>query len=138
MIKVVLFDVGNVLVRLSGAQFKLYKLADKIKSNGIRISILSNVFFVGGWFLRWLHLYKGFSPVVLSYQEGVRKPDLRIYQITMERLGVKPEEVVFIDNLAENLAPARQLGIHTIHCTSTKQAIKELTELLNRENNLQL
>jgi putative hydrolase of the HAD superfamily len=51
--------------------------------------------------------------VVLSFEAGVRKPDARIYEIALERLGVRPERALFVDDIAEYLDGARALGIRT-------------------------
>ena len=138
MIKVVLFDVGGVLIRFTGVQIKLYLLADKIKAKGVRIAILSNIVSFGGLALKRLHIYRGFSTVILSYQEGVRKPEQKIYDITIKRLGVKPSEILFIDNLPENLVPAKKMGIHVVHAKSTSQTIRDIKQILKTQNNLEL
>lgn len=138
MIKVVLFDVGRVLVRFSGPQFGLYRLAWRLRQKGIRTAILSNVVMVPGVVLKWSHSLAGFSPVILSYEEGLRKPNPEIYKRTIKRLGVKPEEVVFIDNLTPNLLAAAKQGMRTIHAVSTKQVIIDLEAILKKEGNLDI
>ncbi len=67
-----------------------------------------------------------FDLVVESSIEGVRKPDPRIYELTCERLGVRPEEAVFLDDLGVNLKPAKRLGMHTIKVVGEEQALAEL------------
>ena len=136
MIKVVVFDVGGVLIRFSGPQFKLYRLAGKLKRQGIRVSILSNVIMPAGFILKRLHLYRGFSPVILSYEEKVRKPESEIYSRAVKMLGVKPNEIAFIDNHEGNLEPAKKAGMFVIHATSTSQVVNELKALLKSQNNL--
>ena len=57
-----------------------------------------------------------------SSLEGVKKPDRAIYRRVLERLGVRAEEAVFLDDIGTNLKPARDMGIHTIKasvCTHT-------------------
>ena len=56
-----------------------------------------------------------FDLIVCSAEEEVMKPEPEIYRRTLERLGRAPEEAVFIDDNAENIAAARELGLHTIH-----------------------
>lgn len=56
-----------------------------------------------------------FDLIVCSAEEGIMKPDLDIYRLTLKRLGRKPEEAVFIDDSRENVSAARQLGMHAIH-----------------------
>ncbi|MDX1663577.1 MAG: HAD family phosphatase [Candidatus Promineifilaceae bacterium] len=56
-----------------------------------------------------------FDLIVCSAEEKVMKPETEIYQRTLERLGRTPQEAVFIDDNAENIAAARAMGIHVIH-----------------------
>lgn len=67
-----------------------------------------------------------FDIVVESSVEGVRKPNPRIYRIACDRLGVRPEESVFLDDLGINLKPARAMGMTTIKVVDEDQALKEL------------
>ena len=66
--------------------------------------------------------------VVESSIEGIRKPNPEIYRRACERLGVTPDECVFLDDLGINLKPARALGMHTIKVVSEDQALAELGE----------
>jgi epoxide hydrolase-like predicted phosphatase len=68
--------------------------------------------------------------MVISAEEGVAKPDARIYQIAVERLAVQPEEAVFVDDMAENAQRARAFGMWGIHFKSTEQAISEVQKHL--------
>jgi epoxide hydrolase-like predicted phosphatase len=76
----------------------------------------------------------GFSAMadvlVYSYEVGIEKPDQRIYEITSERLGVRPSEVVFLDDLKANVAAARQLGMRAVLFQNTAQAICEMEACL--------
>jgi putative hydrolase of the HAD superfamily len=70
-----------------------------------------------------------FDVIVISSEEGVMKPEPRLYQITLERLGCRPEEAVFIDDFARNVEGARAVGMHAIHYlpgTDLTAALKEL------------
>lgn len=70
-----------------------------------------------------------FNVVVQSSVEGVRKPEPAIYRIACERLGVVPEQCVFLDDLGINLKPARELGMATIKVVDPDVAISELAAL---------
>jgi len=74
-----------------------------------------------------------FDVVVESSIEGVRKPDPAIYLIACDRLGVKPEEAIFLDDFGVNLKAARALGMATIKVDETQSAIGELEKLLGFE-----
>lgn len=51
-----------------------------------------------------------FRDGAFSYQLGCLKPDPRIYDLTLARFGLRPEEVVLFDDLPENVAAARDCG----------------------------
>ncbi|MBO9616226.1 MAG: HAD family phosphatase [Dyadobacter sp.] len=56
-----------------------------------------------------------FEIVFLSYEMGLMKPDTRIYQEVLDKAGLKAEETLFLDDNADNIRSAAQLGIETIH-----------------------
>lgn len=96
------------------------------RANGIRTGLLSN-----SWGIeRYPHdlLPELFDAVVISGQEGVRKPDLVIYEVAIERLGVPASEIVFVDDLPGNLKPARELGMTTVHHTSAADTLDQLEQ----------
>ena len=67
-----------------------------------------------------------FDEMIESSKLGIRKPDPRIYELMCEKLGVAPEESVYLDDLGGNLKPARAMGMITIKVESGPQAIAEL------------
>lgn len=69
---------------------------------------------------------------IYSHEEGVRKPDPRIFAIVAEHLGLPPAEIVFLDDLPENVEAARACGFQAVLFTSTRQAIAEIEALLRR------
>jgi putative hydrolase of the HAD superfamily len=76
-----------------------------------------------------------FDLIVGSAEEKVMKPDRRIYEYTLQRLGRWPEEAVFIDDSARNVAGATEVGMFAIHYSSTVDVAAELARLgiqLNR------
>ena len=75
-------------------------------------------------------IYALFDAVLESRVLGVRKPDPRFYELACERLGVLPQECVFLDDLGVNLKPARALGMHTIKVTDPAEALDELGRLV--------
>jgi putative hydrolase of the HAD superfamily len=100
-----------------------------IRARGLRTSALTNNWQGDGTRERdWLGAL--FDVVVESALEGVRKPDPRIYQLTLARLGVEPPEAVFLDDIGRNLKPARALGMRTIKVDEPDAALDELAGLL--------
>lgn len=70
--------------------------------------------------------------VVISAEERVAKPDRRIYEIAVGRLGVALDEAVFIDDLEANIAAARNYGMRGVLFRDTARAIAEVREHLAR------
>jgi glucose-1-phosphatase len=56
-----------------------------------------------------------FDLIVCSAEEKIMKPEPEIYRRTLDRLGRRPQEAVFIDDNADNIAAAAALGLHTVH-----------------------
>jgi epoxide hydrolase-like predicted phosphatase len=71
-----------------------------------------------------------FDGVVISGEEGIRKPALRMYELGAERAGVPADQCVFVDDLPHNLTPAEELGMATVHHTDAASTIPQLERLL--------
>jgi putative hydrolase of the HAD superfamily len=95
-----------------------------------RVAALTNTWSFGRSVIERRDLGSLFDLIVSSAEEGVRKPNPRIYEILIGRLGVEPEEVVFVDDIEENIEAARMTGMHAVHFVSTRQAVAELGALL--------
>ena len=70
-----------------------------------------------------------FDGVVISAEEGIRKPSRRIYELGGRRSG-RAARCVYVDDLPFNLPPAVELGMATVHHTSADTTIAELERLL--------
>jgi len=94
---------------------------------GIRTALVSN-----SW---GVHRYPRelfaelFDGIVISGEEGMRKPSRRMYELGAERAGAAPAECVFVDDLPFNLTPARELGMIAVHHTDPERTVAELEEL---------
>ncbi|MEM5793030.1 MAG: HAD family hydrolase [Candidatus Aenigmatarchaeota archaeon] len=70
-------------------------------------------------------LGKYFDEIIISGEVGIAKPDPRIFQLILDRMKVKPEEVVYIgDNLEQDIVPSRYLGFRAI-LVDTRQKYPE-------------
>jgi putative hydrolase of the HAD superfamily len=74
-----------------------------------------------------------FDVIVISAEEKIVKPDPRIYLSTLERLEVKAEEAIFLDDFSENIDAANALGLIGVHFRSTAQAQRDMRALLNEQ-----
>jgi putative hydrolase of the HAD superfamily len=96
-----------------------------LKRRGLLTAILSNM---GDAVLenieREFDWIDRFDVLVWSYQLGIAKPDPAIYRRTLSKLGVLPEETLFIDDKAENVRVARALGMKAI-VFSTVECLRE-------------
>lgn len=72
-----------------------------------------------------------FNQVVLSYELGAVKPDPIMYETIAMRLGVLPEEAVFVDDRAEFVAGANAVGMHAIHYQDLEQVRADLEAMLH-------
>jgi len=72
-----------------------------------------------------------FDEVVLSYEVGAVKPSPVMYQTIANRLGVLPEECIFIDDQALYAEAARQFGMHGIQFVDASTTIAQIEERLN-------
>jgi len=70
-----------------------------------------------------------FKGILVSGEEGVIKPDPRIFRLLLERFGFKAEDAVFIDDNPANAGAATALGIHGIHFRSAQTLRQELGAL---------
>jgi len=68
--------------------------------------------------------------IIYSHEVGLAKPDRRIYELTCERLGVQPAEMIFLDDVERCVAAARESGIHAILFQNTAQAIADIEACL--------
>ena len=95
-----------------------------------KTALLSNVSAVIWNYYTPEMLNKLFDVQVLSYQEGMMKPDHRIYQLTCNRLGVQPDECVFADDNEANVIAAKEVGMHGIVFTDNESYFKELQGII--------
>jgi len=72
-----------------------------------------------------------FDQMIISAEVGLVKPDERIYQLTISKVGVDPAEAVFVDDFSNNVTGARAAGLHAIHFKGPDQALADLQQLLD-------
>jgi putative hydrolase of the HAD superfamily len=70
--------------------------------------------------------------IVYSHEVGIEKPDPRIFELALSRLGVAPGESVFLDDVAVHVEAARSLGMKAVLYESNAQAIAAIEAHLAR------
>ncbi len=105
----------------------MIELMQELKAAGLRMAMLTNN--VREWEPVWrpmLPVDEIFETVVDSGFVGCRKPEARIYEMTLERLGLAAEVCLFVDDLEPNIEGARKAGMQAVHFRDNEQAIAEI------------
>jgi putative hydrolase of the HAD superfamily len=95
----------------------------QLREAGYRTALLTNN--AREWEPMWRSLIpvdELFDVVVDSSVVGVRKPDPAIYELTCDRLGLRPDECIFVDDLLCNVDAASELGMEVVHCMNPTDA----------------
>ncbi|MGA8087092.1 MAG: HAD family phosphatase [Terracidiphilus sp.] len=109
-----------------------------LKQRGIRTAILSNM---GDSVLasiqREFDWLPRFDVLIWSFEHKMAKPDPAIYRLTLDKLGTRPEETLFIDDKQANIDAARDLGLVAIQF-STVEKLREDLIVAGLDKNLPL
>lgn len=107
---------------------EMFSLARSLHQSGYRIGLLSNTEKPA---MKYFHRqgYDMFDALVFSCAEGTAKPEKKIYELALEKLRVGPNQAVFIDDRADYIAGAREVGLNTILFQSIEQVRNKLTLL---------
>jgi putative hydrolase of the HAD superfamily len=111
-----------------GPDTAMIEAVRRAREGGVRTALVSN-----SWGThRYPHelFAEIFDGVVISGEEGMRKPSRRMYELGAERAGIAAELCVYVDDLPFNLTPAEELGMATVHHTNAETTIPELERLL--------
>ncbi|MGH3187110.1 MAG: HAD family hydrolase [Streptosporangiaceae bacterium] len=96
----------------------LRTLLGHARRTGARLALLSNAPEPIASAVDHSHWSRHFDHRYYSCRLGAAKPDPRAFQLVLGDLGARPDEVLFIDDRAENTRAARDLGMHTVTFTS--------------------
>jgi putative hydrolase of the HAD superfamily len=106
-------------------------LMRELKAEGYRMAMLTNN--VREWEPLWrsmLPVDEIFETVVDSGFVGCRKPESRIYALTLQRLDLRAEDCLFIDDVEVNCEGAKRMGMQAVHFRENAQAIPEIRSIL--------
>ena len=131
MIKAVVFDYGAVINRRLRLQRPILELAAELRAKSVKTAVLSNMVSPLAWAVKRRRTLRDFEPAIFSCDIGVRKPNIKSYQIVIERLGLKPEECLFVDNRADNIAGAKGAGMQVVHDISTDQTVADIKRAIS-------
>lgn len=128
---VALDDFGELYFAALTPNVPFIEYMRDLRARGYRMAICTNN--VREWSQRWramVPVEEIFDVVVDSSAVGARKPEPRIYEVTLAELGVEPASAVMIDDLEINCAGARELGMRAVWFQSTEQAMADVDAAL--------
>jgi len=130
-------DPFELLAALSGSEVRaeMVEFCRGVRSRGLKTGLLTNNAKEFEDFWRPLiPLDELFDDVVDSSEVGLRKPDARIYELALGRLGVEAADAVFVDDAPGNVAGAERVGIRSVligpHRSDVPAALEALTHLV--------
>lgn len=105
------------------------EIPHELQKKGIKVGIISNTIAPHAEVIKNSNELGDFDDFILSNEVGYRKPEKEIYELALERLGVKPAEAFFVDDLPANVAGANAVGINGILFENKDLLLMKLTEL---------
>ena len=133
--RVELDGFGELYFRYLHPNERVIAYMRELRDRGYKLAVCTNN--VREWEPRWramLPVEEIFDVIVDSAFVGTRKPEPRIYEITLERLGTAPDATAFVDDVDVNCDGARRVGMTAIRFRSTDQAIEDLEAVLGGES----
>ena len=114
------------LMEFSGFRYEVLDLIKKLKKD-YKVGLLSN--HIEDWLEEIIAEHKlneVFDVITASYETKIAKPDISIFKETVKRLGVDATECIYIDDMEQNIPPAKELGMKMILFKNFEQLKKEL------------
>ena len=94
------------------------ELLRELKNRGIKIGLITNTFSDERDMIRKSVLFPYFDVALISYEQGICKPDQEMFRRMTEQLGVQAEECLYVgDGGSNELFAAREAGMHPVQCT---------------------
>ena len=91
----------------------LWGLVDEVRRAGVHTGLLSNSWGLSAY--PFERLGRSFDTIVLSGEVGLRKPDARIFELAVDRVGLPAASCVFVDDLEPNVTAAIGFGLRGVH-----------------------
>jgi putative hydrolase of the HAD superfamily len=109
----------------------------RARTAGIRVGVITNSWGTAPYDpYAAYQLDQRFDAVMISSQVGLRKPESGIYRRAARELALPTERIVFVDDIAENLQSAHELGMAVIHHVDPGTTVRELERLLGLSDRL--
>lgn len=107
-----------------------YKILQNLKSN-YKLALISNVFKPHVLLMEKRGWLKEFDIIVMSCDVGLHKNDERIFLLALNKLGLKGNQCIYIDDRKKHLVPAKNVGMKVVLFKSSPKLKKDLNALLS-------
>lgn len=116
---------GDAFRSVCSPKADVFAMVSTLRHSGYHTALLSNTEVPA---MQFFHeqKYDMFDVLVFSCAEGTVKPERKIYEITVQRLGTIPEQTIFIDDRQDFVDGAKQAGLNTILFQNIEHFKKEL------------
>lgn len=112
---------------------EMKEFLEVLQKKNLRIGLISNMGSKMADAIEAQGGYSYFDPLIISARVGLCKPDEEIFDLTLKKVGLSPEEIIFVDDLEVNLEYPKRLGMHTVFAHNSKQIIEDVTCLLGEK-----
>lgn len=108
----------NLEDSFSGVPDESIALLQELKKRNIKVGLITNMFSDERNFVRRSEMMQYFDAALISYEQGICKPDLSLFEKMTQLLGVRPQECLYVgDGGSKELYAAREVGMHPVQCT---------------------
>jgi len=119
--------IWNEIFFLSAKNRAVYHIANLLKEN-YRVALISNINILHYEYLREnFPIFNIFEKLFLSYEMGLVKPDIQIYQKVIAALQVEPQEIFYTDDRQELVESAKPLGLKSFVFKSAEALTDDLS-----------
>ena len=123
---------------------EILPLFSKLKEKNIKIGLIKNCYFEERDVIRKSVFWEYFDSVCMSCEVGLKKPDVQIFEMCMNDLGVQAEECLYVgDGGTFELETAQELGMQPLQATwylkdGVNQPAKKKQEFLQADSPLDI
>lgn len=108
---------------------EVLELVGKLRARNLKVGILSNATSELRERLEKENISELFDEIVISSEIGFQKPSREAFEILFQRLGVRAQETIFVDDSPKSLESAQELGYLPVLFKSNEQLKRELSNL---------
>ena len=108
----------------------MIELIDRLRSLGYKTSLLSNNDLEAAAKMRHDELDRHFDAMVVSAEVGYQKPSPEIFNLFIEKLEVRANELLFVDDSEQSLSLSKEIGFYPVHFKNYDDLVKTLAALV--------